>query len=132
MLSSDILVLDDEENYAVMLNDLLCAHHFCVDTITKPVEALEALREKRYALIISDYNMPVMGGAEFLEHARKIDPSIPVIMISGHMNTPELVKVANIGVSVVLEKPFDTQNFINHVRKYAFPLIDEKKTNKRK
>lgn len=120
-----ILVLDDEENYAKMLHSLLEQHFFIVDSATKPESALKALEEKEYELVISDYKMPVMDGADFLQKSRQITPSLPVILVSGLMNTPELVKVANMGVTLVLEKPIDIDNFISHVKRFVQPLSEE-------
>lgn len=120
-----ILVLDDEENYAEMLQKLLQQHHFLVDSSTKPDAALEALEEKDYQLVIADYKMPVMDGADFLLRARQINPNLPVIIVSGLMNTPELVKVANMSVTLVLEKPLDIENFIEHVSRFVSPLGDQ-------
>lgn len=120
-----ILVLDDEENYAQMLQGLLKQHHFLVDMATKPELALEALEERNYELIISDYKMPVMDGAVFLKKARDVHPDLPVILVSGLMNTPELVKVANMGVTLVLEKPIDTTYFIEQVSRWVKPLTGE-------
>lgn len=119
-----ILVLDDEENYAEMLQNLLQQHRFIVDSATKPEKALEALREKGYDLVISDYKMPVMDGADFLQKSREIKPDLPVILVSGLMNTPELVKVANMSVTLVLEKPIDIGVFIDHVRRFVSPLSE--------
>lgn len=119
--SPKILVLDDEHNYAKMLVDLLknrgCQAEFC----TSPVEALQQLRESQFALVVADFKMPEMDGAEFLGELRKFLPETPVIMISGFMNTPELLKVANIGVTLVLEKPFDANLFFDCVRRFVKP-----------
>lgn len=120
-----ILVLDDEENYAEMLQELLAEHRFLADMATKPEEALKALHEKNYDLIISDYKMPVMDGADLLQQARAYNPKLPVILVSGLMNTPELVKVANMGVTLVMEKPLDVDLFIQHVKRFVDPLSDE-------
>ncbi len=120
-----ILVLDDEENYAKMLHSLLEQHYFLVDSATKPEAALRGLEEQGYELVISDYKMPVMDGSDFLEKARIINPSLPVILVSGLMNTPELVKVANMGVTLVLEKPIDIENFLGHVKRFVQPLDEE-------
>ncbi len=120
-----ILVLDDEENYAEMLQGLLKQHHFLVDMATKPELALEALEERNYNLVISDYKMPIIDGAVFLKKARDIFPDLPVILVSGLMNTPELVKVANMGVTLVLEKPLDTDYFIDQVRRFVRPMSEE-------
>ncbi|MEM9227120.1 MAG: response regulator [Verrucomicrobiota bacterium] len=120
-----ILVLDDEENYAKMLHSLLEQHYFLVDSATRPEVALKAIEERGYELVISDYKMPVMDGADFLQQSRQIKHNLPVILVSGLMNTPELVKVANMGVTLVLEKPIDIDNFISHVRRFVQPLSEQ-------
>ncbi|MGE9293168.1 MAG: response regulator [Puniceicoccales bacterium] len=120
-----ILVLDDEENYAKMLHSLLEQHSFLVDSATKPEVALRALQEYGYDLVISDYKMPVMDGADFLQKARQINPDLPVILVSGLMNTPELVKVANMSVTLVLEKPIDIEHFLSHVKRFVQPLSED-------
>lgn len=121
-MSGRILVLDDEENYARMVHDLLRQERYQVEMATRPEDALKALREKHYDLVVSDYKMPFMDGSQFLDEARKIREDLPVIMVSGLMNTPELIKVANIGVTLVLEKPFDTEVFLKHVSTFVQPL----------
>lgn len=123
-MTQKILVLDDEENYAEMLESLLEQHFFVVDSATKPELALKALEQRGYDLVISDYKMPVMDGADFLQKAREINPDLPFIIVSGLMNTPELVKVANMGVTLVLEKPIDIGNFIIQVKKFVQPLSE--------
>lgn len=120
-MAGRILVLDDEESYARMVQDLLRKESFAVEMETRPSNALETLRQESFDLVVADYKMPVMDGSEFLMEARKVDPRLPVIMISGLMNTPELVKVANIGVTVVLEKPLDVENFLSQVRRFVQP-----------
>jgi CheY-like chemotaxis protein len=120
-----ILVLDDEERYAIMLRDLLKEHGFEAEVSIDPRDALDRVRDQHYDLVISDYKMPVIDGAEFLLKARKTNPSLPVIMVSGLMNMPELLKVANIGVTLVLEKPFNTEEFLKHVAKFVEPVTVE-------
>src|SRR5690606_33166631 len=50
-------------------------------------EALEIMQEKRVDVIVSDLNMPVMGGLAFLREVRGIDLDIPVVLVTGE---PEL------------------------------------------
>ncbi len=120
-MSNDILLIDDEETFAAMLRDLLVKHGYRSEYCLNPEEALERLRDKDFGLVVSDYKMPEMDGADFLVEARKISPDLPVIMISGLMNMPELIKVANIGVTLALEKPFDTEDFLEHVARFVEP-----------
>lgn len=126
-MAGRILVLDDEENYAEMLQDLLREHNYRVDMATRPERAIDQLEEIPYDLVISDYKMPVMDGSDFLRKSRELYPNLPFILVSGLMNTPELVKVANMSVTLVMEKPLDTAAFLTHVAKFADAMTDEEK-----
>ncbi len=126
-MAGRILVLDDEENYALMLQDLLRENNYLVDMATRPEQAITQLEEIPYDLVISDYKMPVMDGADFLKKARELYPNLPFILVSGLMNTPELVKVANMSVTLVMEKPLDTGAFLQQVSRFSKPLTDEEK-----
>jgi CheY-like chemotaxis protein len=126
-MAGRILVLDDEENYAEMLQDLLRENNYRVDMATRPERALSQLEEIPYDLVISDYKMPVMDGADFLKKARELYSDLPFILVSGLMNTPELVKVANMNVTLVMEKPLDTEAFLQHVARFSSPMTDLEK-----
>ncbi len=126
-MAGRILVLDDEENYAAMLQDLLLENNYRVDMATKPERAIAQLEEIPYDLVISDYKMPVMDGADFLKRSRELYPNLPFILVSGLMNTPELVKVANMSVTLVMEKPLDTEVFLRHVARFSTPMTAEEK-----
>lgn len=121
-MANRILILDDEETFAEMLLHVMQHEGFLVDCASDPEEALRMLREKPYALIVSDFMMPEMNGAEFLDKARLVVPDVPVIMVSGLMNTPDLLRVANIGVVEVLQKPLNSQGFLETVRRYVQPI----------
>jgi len=126
-MAGRILVLDDEENYAEMLKDLLQENSYRVDMATRPERAIAQLEEIPYDLVISDYKMPVMDGADFLKKSRELYPNLPFILVSGLMNTPELVKVANMSVTLVMEKPLDTEAFLRHVARFSDPMTEEEK-----
>lgn len=118
-MSKPILLIDDEEKFAQMLQELLQLSGYESDYCLNPEEAIAILGKEDYDLVITDYKMPEMDGAEFLQKARKINPDLPVIMISGLMNMSELIKVANIGVTLVLEKPFKTEDLLEHVARFV-------------
>jgi len=124
-MAQRILVVDDEQNYAEMLKSLLEQHFFIVDSVTDPMRALESLHGKGYDLVVSDFKMPGMDGADFLDQARELNPDLPVILVSGLMNTPDLVRVANMGVTLVLEKPIDIQHFIDQVKRFVSPATKD-------
>lgn len=124
-MADRILVLDDEKDYAQLLMHLLHHQRFIADTATHPDEALRMLRLKPYQLIVSDFIMPEMNGAEFLQKARLVVPDIPFIIISGLMNTPDLLNVANLGVVEVMPKPLDSKAFLQLISQYVKPVPED-------
>ncbi len=119
-----ILIVDDEAHYADMLRDLLLQNNFIADMAVSVQQALYSLDSEDYALIIADYKMPGMDGAEFLQRVRMHNATIPFFMVSGLMNTHELIRVANLGTTLVFEKPLEIGTFIESVKKYIAPLSD--------
>lgn len=127
-MSKPIILIDDEEKFARMLHELLQGNGYESDFCLNPEEALVRIKQENYQLIITDYKMPQMDGAEFLVEARRINPDLPVIMISGLMNLPELIKVANIGVTLVLEKPFNIEDLLESISRFVKPSGDKEVT----
>lgn len=72
-------------------------------------QGLEELAMRTADLVISDYNMPVMNGAAFVEALRhsEVFKSIPVMMVTSEDNTAKLNGVRQSGVSALVDKPFD-------------------------
>lgn len=118
-MGSEIVILDDEINFAKMLADFLLSEGYSSTVFTNPTEVLELLQNRSVDLIISDYKMTEMDGEEFVQKAHEIDPQLPIIIVSGMMHMPDLIRVANLGVALVLEKPFDTQIFLEHVGRFV-------------
>lgn len=112
-----ILVVDDEYLLATLLGDILEDEGHEVVLAANGRAALERVRERRPALIITDFMMPVMTGLE-LAQALLADAEIegiPVILVSGAQGSlareyPELFHA-------VLDKPYDNAVLINEVGK---------------
>ncbi len=118
-MGSEIVILDDELNFAKMLAEFLQNEGYSSAVFTHPTEVLEVLQHRPIDLIISDYKMSEMDGEEFVQKAHEIDPQLPIIIISGVMHMPDLIRVANLGVALVLEKPFDAQILLEHVGRFV-------------
>lgn len=120
-MSHQILILDDEKDFLSALCDMLEANQFVVQGFSEVQEALNAVQEGQYSLIISDYSMPVMNGAEFLAQVRRYNLEIPIIFLSAFMGVPEMLQVAQRGVTSILEKPVDSRMLIKEVEKFVTP-----------
>ncbi len=115
-----VVLVDDEFAYIDLLQQLLSEHLACpVRGFTKPEDALRALPDLNVGLIITDYQMPVMNGLEFVTEVQKQNPAIPVIMITAYLlkfTQRELARVPSL--KAVIRKPFKWKMLAEHVVKY--------------
>lgn len=109
-LSMPILVVDDYQTMVRIIRNLLNQLGFDdVDDATDGVSALEKMRSKRYALVISEWNMEPMTGYEFLRHVRSEDGlrDTPFIMVTAESKTENVIAAKKAGVNNYIVKPFN-------------------------
>ncbi|HQU08622.1 MAG: hypothetical protein B7X06_01435, partial [Verrucomicrobia bacterium 21-51-4] len=111
-----ILILDDELAHGNMLQDILELNDLKADVVARPEEAFEALRNRRYALVITDFRMPTMTGVEWMRKAREMVPGLPVMIVSGVMDMPALSQASQWGVNYIFEKPVNVKHFVEQVK----------------
>ena len=104
-----VLLVDDEEHILRSLKRQLRSKPYNLVTTTSPDEALEILRApNNIGLIISDFCMPSMTGAEFLQQAKAIKPEVPRMILSGHTETKVTLDAINQGEAFrFILKPWD-------------------------
>ncbi len=103
-----ILVVDDSPAQRHFVADCLARQGFDVVTAADGRAALEKARVVRPALVVSDYEMPVMTGFE-LVHALRRDPDlkgVPVIMLTARDSKRDMAQLRAAGASAYLVKPF--------------------------
>lgn len=111
-----ILIVDDEPDTLSTLKELL-EQRLDVQVVTAsgPVEALAALKSQAVHMIVSDYRMPRMNGAEFLAAARRMYPGVHIVLMTGYGQTlPE--DGASLNVDAFMPKPFRANQIISMVR----------------
>lgn len=92
-----ILLVDDEPNVLKALQRIFHQENYYIVTAASGAEALDHLRSGAFQLMISDYMMPGMNGAELLKHARAIQPEMIRIMLTGHADTGAVMGAINEG-----------------------------------
>jgi len=103
--AQQILVVDDEENTRIGLSKLLRQEGFSVGSAAGGHEALDYLRHTKVNLVISDINMPDMGGLAFLKELSRHYPSTNVIMITAYGGVESYLEAMNLGAFEYLHKP---------------------------
>ena len=103
-----ILIVDDEPEIRSILMEYLEDLGEVVGVESGEL-AVRALEEKRFDLVISDYNMPGMNGLELLRHMNGQGGEIPLIWITGRSSRELVVEAWKEGVFDYFEKPFDLE-----------------------
>lgn len=101
-----ILVVDDEPGIREFLQIMLKRERMVVDTAENGRIAWAKLQEASYDLVISDIQMPEMGGLELLEKIKNRDPAALVLMITAFGSTDVAVQAMKLGAYDFLTKPF--------------------------
>ena len=100
-----ILVVDDDNGVRATIARGLAALGYKVREADSGPAALERIAEERPSLVILDYVMPGMDGAEAAREIANVEPGLPVIFSTGHRALRALRNAAGEGIPV-LEKPF--------------------------
>jgi two-component system, NtrC family, response regulator PilR len=103
---TSILVTDDELSMREFLKILLEKEGYAVTTAGDGKDALSALAEKSFDLIISDIKMPRMGGLELLERVKAINQHLPVVLITAYASPEDAVAAMKNGAFDYITKPF--------------------------
>ena len=110
--SMSILVVDDYQTMIRIIRNLLRQLGFeDVDDAADGTHAITKMRQKKYDLIISDWNMEPMTGFEFLKTVRADEAlrDTPFIMVTAELKTDNVVAAKKAGVSSYIVKPFSAQ-----------------------
>jgi DNA-binding NtrC family response regulator len=120
-----ILIVDDELGVRESLRMILKPYY---DIYTAPdgEAALNMIREQKFHLIAQDLGMPKLSGIETLREIRKIDPQVPVIIISGYGTQKDEKEALLYGVKDFIAKPFNASEIISVINGILAERLEEK------
>ncbi len=102
-----VLWVDDDIQMLRMGNRMLSQMGYNVITAKDGTEALEKFKNdmERFALVVTDYNMPNMNGTQLAEELKKAKPNLPIILVSGFGEQISSESIESGGITAFLEKP---------------------------
>jgi two-component system, cell cycle response regulator CpdR len=101
-----VLVVDDEASIRELLTRTLALTEYDVEAVSDARTGLDRLRLGPYDLLIADLRMPVMDGLTLIREARRLQPDLKVIIITGYSTESSAIEAVNLGVVGYLVKPF--------------------------
>ena len=123
-LSMPILVVDDYKTMIRIIRNLLKQLGFeDVDDAADGTAALPKLKDKKYGLVISDWNMEPMTGYELLKEVRadRRSRATPFIMVTAESKTENVIAAKKAGVNNYIVKPFNAETLKKQDRRRSSP-----------
>jgi len=121
-----ILVIDDDEPVRRLFAETLEENNYHVLTSENGSKAVKLIKSWNFDLIFLDLKMPDMDGVETFRRIRRIDKSIPVVIITGYTTSELLQRVFKQAPFGVMKKPFgakdilrSTENFLRRTKAKA-------------
>lgn len=116
-MSRKVLVVDDERDVRVALGQTLELAELEPVLAGSVIEAKDHIEPGFDGVVVTDIRMPGRDGFHLLEHSRKIDPDLPVILLTGEGDIPMAVQAMSEGAYGFLEKPCGPREFLPVVEK---------------
>ena len=101
-----ILAVDDEPGIALLCKRLLSRAGYVVTALTDPKEAMDWLKEHAVDLLLVDIRMPEVDGFELIALARRLQPDLAVLVMTGFGTIEMAVRALRQGVDGLILKPF--------------------------
>jgi PAS domain S-box-containing protein len=112
-LKPKVLIVDDEENFAITLKDILEVKGYEADIANNGKQALQFIsvphteENGAYDISLVDLNLPDTQGLELIQCFKLYSPETEVIIITGNPSLPTAVKAMNAGAFGYIEKPYN-------------------------
>lgn len=108
----NLLLVDDEVEFLAPMVKRLKKRNYDVHTATNGKDAIDYVGQHPVDLVVLDVQMPGMSGIETLSEIKRIDPTIGVVMLTGHANIEAAVAGMELGAFDYLMKPMNFDELV--------------------
>ena len=114
--SGSVLVVDDEPSLRKVLRTSLSASGFTVEEARNGEEAVSAIQQQGFDLVVLDINMPGMGGVEACQRIREFSPRVGIVMLTVRDLEEDKVRALEAGADDYVSKPFRLRELVARLR----------------
>jgi DNA-binding NtrC family response regulator len=115
-MTEKILLVDDEREFLTVMSERMAARGMDVTTADSAQEALQKVESGTYDAIVLDLKMPGMDGIETLKAIKMRNPTLQVILLTGHATLEKGVEAMKLGAMDFVEKPADLNTLTEKIR----------------
>lgn len=116
-----LLLVDDEVGYVNVLSNRMAKRNIDVTKSLSGTEGIQALRKQDFDVAVLDLKMEDINGIEVLKIFKKMDPDMPVIMLTGHGSEQAAKEGIECGAFDYLMKPCELEDLIKKIREAVSP-----------
>ncbi len=113
-MAREILIVDDEADIRMLITGILADEGYETREASNSTETLDEIRKRRPDLVILDVWLQnsELDGIEVLTKLKRVDPTLPVVIISGHGTIGTAVQAIKLGAYDFIEKPFKSDRLL--------------------
>jgi len=119
-----IFLLEDDFSLNRLICNVLEKKGFFVTSVDDGYDAMTQVLNNKYDLYILDINVPGFSGHEVLEQIRKVNKSLPVIIVSAQLDIDNISKAYDLGCNDYLKKPFELEELILHIKYHIKTILN--------
>ena len=112
-----VLIVEDNPDLVIGLQDLLHHDGYAVTVARTVAGAIELVRAHRFNAILLDLGLPDGDGLEVLKETQRLDPSLPVVIVTAHISRDRTVESLTEGAYAYLPKPYDREELRHTLRR---------------
>ena len=128
MKKADILLVDDEIVFTTNMSRLLTSRGYQVTPVQNGEEALAALKEKPFDVMVLDLKMPMMDGITTLQEMKKMNLLTEVLILTGHGSMDTAFQAIEMGAYDYVTKPCEIAELVSKIEAaHARKKVKEKK-----
>jgi two-component system OmpR family response regulator len=111
-LNNRILLVEDDQNFGIILRDYLILNNYDVIHAKNGMEGFEKFKKHDFDLCILDVMMPYKDGFTLAKEIKEKNPDIPIIFLTAKSLKEDVLKGYKVGADDYLKKPFDSEVLI--------------------
>ncbi|BAK74083.1 MAG: response regulator transcription factor [Arcobacter sp.] len=104
-----ILLVEDDDNSALLISDFLQEYDFNVDIVNTVTDAVSNISFNKYSIVLLDINLPDFNGFEVLKFVNKNKINIPILVLSAYSDKNTKLQAFRLGASDYMVKPIDPE-----------------------
>ncbi|TMQ58921.1 MAG: response regulator, partial [Candidatus Eisenbacteria bacterium] len=102
-----VLVVDDEPSVVEVFREFLSGEGYALSVALSGEEAVRLIPEIKPDLVLTDINLPGLSGLEVMRFAKREDPEVAVIVVTGYASASTAIDALREGAYDYVTKPFD-------------------------